>query len=407
MALNFPNSPTNGQLYTDTMSGNSWTWDSANTCWKSTSTYIQTITVASSAPGTPAVGQLWWNRDYGRLLVYYNDGDTSQWVDASPSDYTSGLAYAQANTVFNQSNTVYGVANAAFSLANTHLANTSGVTFAGDLIITGNTTIKKKTIVNYTPAITDNAAMYIASANTQGGNGYADFLKIQNISYPAVTNPNKSFRLTPTGTFEIINNAYTAAILGLDDSGNFSVAGSISSSSRGITRASMPVGSIVQTQYVSSGTRTSVDSTSFVEPSSAYRVSITPSSSSSIIKLHYYMMLNPGGSYATNTIFTVRAFRILNGVTTYSLISTGNTNGSRNVIAGATFRPWGYDLNDAFPLNLCVLDNPGTTSTCTYGFEYKREAGGTGVMYFGYSSGDSSLWGFDTDIVIVAEEIAQ
>ena len=126
MALNFPNSPTNGQLYTDTLSGNSWTWDSANTCWKSTSTYIQTITVSSSAPGTPAVGQLWWNRDYGRLLVYYNDGDTSQWVDASPSDYTSGLAYNQAN--------------AAFGVANTALQNTSG-TFAGTLALTGGMTI--------------------------------------------------------------------------------------------------------------------------------------------------------------------------------------------------------------------------------------------------------------------------
>ena len=121
MALNFPNSPTNGQLYTDTLSGNSWTYDSANTCWKSTSTYIQTITVSSSAPGTPAVGQLWWNRDYGRLLVYYSDGDTSQWVDASPSDYTSQLAYNQAN--------------AAFGKANNALAITSG-TFAGNLVIT-------------------------------------------------------------------------------------------------------------------------------------------------------------------------------------------------------------------------------------------------------------------------------
>ena len=145
MALNFPNSPTNGQLYTDTMSGNSWTWDSANTCWKSTSTYIQTITVASSAPGTPAVGQLWWNQDYGRLLVYYSDGTSSQWVDASPSDYTSGLAYNQANAAYGQANVfvgVYGVANAAFGVANTALQNTN-VTLAGNLTSTGAVTLNK------------------------------------------------------------------------------------------------------------------------------------------------------------------------------------------------------------------------------------------------------------------------
>ena len=123
MALSFPNSPTEGQIYTDTPSGNRWVWDSANTIWKSTSTFTQTITVSSTAPGTPVVGQLWWNQDYGRLLVYYSDGTSSQWVDASPSDYTSTLAYT--------------VANAAFGKANTALQNTN-VTFDGSLTITGN-----------------------------------------------------------------------------------------------------------------------------------------------------------------------------------------------------------------------------------------------------------------------------
>jgi len=143
MALNFPNSPTNGQIYTDTSSGNRWSWDSANTCWISTSTFTQTITVASSAPGSPVVGQLWWNQDYGRLLVYYNDGTSSQWVDASPSDYTSQLAYAQANAAYVAANNVnlsapYNTANAAYGKANTALQNTSG-TFAGTLTIVGNT----------------------------------------------------------------------------------------------------------------------------------------------------------------------------------------------------------------------------------------------------------------------------
>jgi hypothetical protein len=129
MALNFPNSPTNGQIYTDGSSGNRWVWDSANTAWISTSTFTQTITVSSTQPGSPVVGQLWWNQDYGRLLVYYNDGTSSQWVDASPSDYTSQLAYNQANLVF-------VVANAAYANANTKLANTTG-TLAGALTTTG------------------------------------------------------------------------------------------------------------------------------------------------------------------------------------------------------------------------------------------------------------------------------
>lgn len=166
MALNFPNSPTNGQVYLDVSTGNRWAWDSANTCWKSTSVFTQAITVAASAPGEPVVGQLWWNQEYGRLLVYYNDGTSSQWVDASPSDYTSTQAfnqsnnsYAMANASFNMANgsyttanaasanasaaisgvvPAYNTANAAFAKANNALANTSGTVFGGSLLVSSN-----------------------------------------------------------------------------------------------------------------------------------------------------------------------------------------------------------------------------------------------------------------------------
>lgn len=118
MALNFPNSPTNGQLFVDTASGNRWVWDTANTCWKSTSAFTQTVTVSSTAPGSPVVGQLWWNQDYGRLMVYYNDGSSSQWVDASPSDFTSIAAYNNANSAFNLANISYNFSNTTYTFAN-------------------------------------------------------------------------------------------------------------------------------------------------------------------------------------------------------------------------------------------------------------------------------------------------
>ena len=33
-------------------------------------------------------GDLWWNTNDGRLYIYYTDGDSSQWVDASPDSET-------------------------------------------------------------------------------------------------------------------------------------------------------------------------------------------------------------------------------------------------------------------------------------------------------------------------------
>lgn len=145
MALNFPNSPTNGQIYTDGASGNRWSWDSANTCWVSTSTFTQTITVSSTQPGSPVDGQLWWNKDYGRLMVYYNDGTSSQWVDATPNDF---------NAVF-----AYNTANASFGKANTALQNTSG-TFAGNLSVTGTLGVGTSSPLGIFSSISDNSYVH-------------------------------------------------------------------------------------------------------------------------------------------------------------------------------------------------------------------------------------------------------
>ena len=45
------------------------------------------VTIGENAPGGPSAGDMWWDSsdDQGRLKVYYNDGNSSQWVDAFPS----------------------------------------------------------------------------------------------------------------------------------------------------------------------------------------------------------------------------------------------------------------------------------------------------------------------------------
>ena len=42
------------------------------------------VTTDDSAPGSPNDGDLWWKSDEGRLKIYYQDTDSSQWVDAFP-----------------------------------------------------------------------------------------------------------------------------------------------------------------------------------------------------------------------------------------------------------------------------------------------------------------------------------
>lgn len=40
------------------------------------------VTISTTAPSTPTAGDLWWSSEEGKLKVYYNDGSSSQWVDA-------------------------------------------------------------------------------------------------------------------------------------------------------------------------------------------------------------------------------------------------------------------------------------------------------------------------------------
>jgi hypothetical protein len=42
------------------------------------------VTISDTAPASPTAGNLWWNSTSGHLFIYYNDGDSSQWVIAEP-----------------------------------------------------------------------------------------------------------------------------------------------------------------------------------------------------------------------------------------------------------------------------------------------------------------------------------
>jgi hypothetical protein len=71
------------QIYGDYRTGqiavrgkNSGTWQT----WRN----VPTIIIQDTAPTTSVAGNLWWESDTGKLKIYYNDGSSSQWVDAVP-----------------------------------------------------------------------------------------------------------------------------------------------------------------------------------------------------------------------------------------------------------------------------------------------------------------------------------
>ena len=134
MAINFPatsGQPTDGS-YTHTVGNITWLWDGIS--WRSgvSSTVSETdpvftssaagsisstnvanwnaaynwgdhslagygsggggasVTTSDVAPTSPSDGDLWWQSDTGYLKIYYSDGDSDQWVDASPSGSSDG-----------------------------------------------------------------------------------------------------------------------------------------------------------------------------------------------------------------------------------------------------------------------------------------------------------------------------
>lgn len=77
MALNFPSSPTVGQTFTS----GALTYVFDGTAWNSVlDTSFTLVPTQDLPPSSPRDGQLWFESSTGALLIYYDDGTSSQWV---------------------------------------------------------------------------------------------------------------------------------------------------------------------------------------------------------------------------------------------------------------------------------------------------------------------------------------
>jgi len=93
MALNFPNSPADGDLAT--LNGTTFQYNAAKNLWDPVTEEL--TTTSDTPPGSPSNGQTWFDTTTGTLYVYYDDGTSSQWVgvtgpggENAPSGSSSG-----------------------------------------------------------------------------------------------------------------------------------------------------------------------------------------------------------------------------------------------------------------------------------------------------------------------------
>ena len=83
--------------------------------------------VSSAAPSAANEGDLWYDTDDGRMFVYYNDGTTSQWVDASPNGVPTDLV-VEGTTILRDQVTVGGdttATNLEIKVTSTQATNTN------------------------------------------------------------------------------------------------------------------------------------------------------------------------------------------------------------------------------------------------------------------------------------------
>ena len=109
MAINFPDSPSNGD--TQTINGAVYTYNSTTGKWDVSGDNTTSVTVSDTAPSGAVAGDQWFNSTDGSLYVYYNDGSSSQWVGisgpagAAGSSGSSVTAYANTAAFPSSGNT--------------------------------------------------------------------------------------------------------------------------------------------------------------------------------------------------------------------------------------------------------------------------------------------------------------
>ena len=144
-AFNFPNSPNTNDVHTE--NGISFKWD--GTVWKRVSgTGAQGATgttgsqgaagaqgdnagldISTGAPSSPDAGDLWFDSDSGVLAAYYNDGNSSQWVEVSTGPI--GAQGAQGNTGAGGATGAQGATAAQGAQGATGSTGSQGATGAG------------------------------------------------------------------------------------------------------------------------------------------------------------------------------------------------------------------------------------------------------------------------------------
>jgi len=101
-----PSNPSDGDLWWNSVDGilNVYYQDADSSQWVNASGRGTgsggggtSVTTDDNPPSNPSDGDLWWDSDTGELKIYYQDVDSSQWVDAAGGGSSSGTGMFRSN----------------------------------------------------------------------------------------------------------------------------------------------------------------------------------------------------------------------------------------------------------------------------------------------------------------------
>ena len=140
-----PGSPSNGDLWFKSDVGELYVYytDGSSNQWVEASGGSNTVVTSDTAPTSPQDGDLWWNSNTGELKIYYNDGNSSQWVDAN-SEGGFVQYWTQNNTNGTLGVTTTGYVGIGTTTATDALTVVGATDLDGNLIVSGVSTFSSE-----------------------------------------------------------------------------------------------------------------------------------------------------------------------------------------------------------------------------------------------------------------------
>ena len=182
------------------------------------------VTTDDTAPIDPSDGALWWKSDEGVLKIYYQDADSSQWVDASPGGGGGGGSISASDVI----NDLTPQLGGNLDLNTKDIQGTGNISISGNGTFGGGLTASANAAVgslNVTGVSTFGSHVTIAddSKITVGDNGNS-YLEIyhqtsDNNTYiqQASTASNSNLYISATDNLYLRNKVNEPVLIGIED----------------------------------------------------------------------------------------------------------------------------------------------------------------------------------------------